>query len=1092
MVNLDEKAAERMKESADELRKDFDVLKKKMTEVDTAVDEDLARQISIIEGSFESLNLMLVDIMNQATDSLGERIKKELSGAANQMSESLAEELEQYKTQIEDLFDGLQGKNNEQAEYIKGCALELNDVLSATLSQQNKEYVIQLEDVGTRLKAILQENIDLTSADYASLKEKLNEFTEGVERHNNVLVETIRAQLDDIIKFVDSNLDIQSQEVNSTFEEISSSVQKVVSTVRDLDNQWAPKLEGIKTSFDDLKQETQNLFETNMSSFLQQVTNSNSEAGERISEKISEFKADLSLLSEKLDKEELSILDIQQNQIKELNDKFNAIVAELKDYTKTEIDSIAELFKTVSNESQELYGQTLGEKIGSIAAQFETVNQNANVCKDIILNLIKEHSGIITKNVEKETDIIVGTIVEHFSMLRDDQKDDVASLTSAIEGSISGYLVDTANDLKSYMDVKTDTSVIDAKIDTLRNELCKSADETTENISKLLEASVFSGTIDGLKSANEVLITSMTDKLNSQIQEFIKTNVSNKIDEKIGLLDKKFVDTIVDKYEEVKVLSTEYNKSFERISDSVSELLVKFKDSKDEINGNLKSLVGGINKSVDELKASFAELKAQILNKSFDEAFHTSVHNQISGIENLVKEQMGYIEDINELCCSNLPELTEMNALVKHGIQQSVNDLRERLENQGVSVAKELKDLKSDIITQFINVFNQISFVAEQEEILDIIQEKHSELITILSHIVTTVDGVETVKDNLAVVDNKIDTLKEDIDLINEKITSIMSSDGDIDYVYSLQDLESDIANLRIVLNEMKADNKSKEFEELISSTNNIYQIVETIKEQLPKFEIEEFKKDFNNLAEDIVSISTRTNKLILTSDESYKTLQDNLQDFKLVIDDLDERTKNFAHDAGIDKIDHKLGAINTMIQNGAKTNQVFNQVFEYLAEWVDRAGEQISSISDKVETLDDISQIKVMLEDLRAEANDSTESEELVKALEKIFSKQAKQISSLEAKIDKMIVNNNVSKKTKSDTKPLEDKMTKFLSAIEDKMLSQQDKINSLEIKLEEVVSLVDNKDTAQLTKKVGGMDRQLAKLNKSIEKIASNVVEK
>ena len=62
----------------------------------------------------------------------------------------------------------------------------------------------------------------------------------------------------------------------------------------------------------------------------------------------------------------------------------------------------------------------------------------------------------------------------------------------------------------------------------------------------------------------------------------------------------------------------------------------------------------------------------------------------------------------------------------------------------------------------------------------------------------------------------------------------------------------------------------------------------------------------------------------------------------------------------------------------------------------------------------------------------------------------------------------------------------------MEDKFVSQQDKINSLETKLEEVVSLVDNKDTAQLTKKVGGMDRQLAKLNKSIEKIASNVVEK
>ena len=62
----------------------------------------------------------------------------------------------------------------------------------------------------------------------------------------------------------------------------------------------------------------------------------------------------------------------------------------------------------------------------------------------------------------------------------------------------------------------------------------------------------------------------------------------------------------------------------------------------------------------------------------------------------------------------------------------------------------------------------------------------------------------------------------------------------------------------------------------------------------------------------------------------------------------------------------------------------------------------------------------------------------------------------------------------------------------IEDKISSQHDKINLLETKLEEVVSLADNKDTAQLTKKVSGMDRQLAKLNKSIEKIASNVVEK
>ena len=291
----------------------------------------------------------------------------------------------------------------------------------------------------------------------------------------------------------------------------------------------------------------------------------------------------------------------------------------------------------------------------------------------------------------------------------------------------------------------------------------------------------------------------------------------------------------------------------------------------------------------------------------------------------------------------------------------------------------------------------------------------------------------------------------------------------------------------------MKNSTSSKEFEDLVTSTNDIYKLVESLKTEMPKFEYDEFKKDFETLSEDIVSISTRTNKLILASDESNKSLQDNLQEFKLVINDLDERTRNFAHESGIDRLDNKLGAINTMIQNGAKTNQVFNQVFEYLAEWVDKAGEQITTISDKVETLDDIGQIKVMLEDLKAEAEDNSESTELIEALSNVFEKQAKRIASLEAKLDRVIVETTINNKnSKIDMTPLENTLNSFLVAIDDKMSSQQDKINSLESKLEEVMTKIDPKDTAQLTKKVGGMDRQIAKLNKSIEKIASHVVEK
>ena len=133
------------------------------------------------------------------------------------------------------------------------------------------------------------------------------------------------------------------------------------------------------------------------------------------------------------------------------------------------------------------------------------------------------------------------------------------------------------------------------------------------------------------------------------------------------------------------------------------------------------------------------------------------------------------------------------------------------------------------------------------------------------------------------------------------------------------------------------------------------------------------------------------------------------------------------------------------------------------------------------------------MLADLKAGAEDNTETVELIEALGAVFEKQTKRISSLEAKLDKIIVETTIhNQNNKLDLTPMEDTLNRFLVAMDEKISSQQAKIDSLEEKLAGALELLDGKDTAQLTKKVGGMDRQIAKLNKSIEKIASHVVEK
>ena len=1106
--NSDEKTTDGLKSNLEDIKSDFAELRNRFNDLDTSFDEDLARQVNIIEGSFESLNLMIVDVLNQGNEALGERIKKELSNASSLMGKTLSDKLDEYKVQIENLFETSKQNDIAQSEFITNKVSELNNLLNETLSVQNENSAKQIEDIASNLKDILSENIELTAADYESLKQKLTAFSEEIEKSNENLVNSLREELNDINKYFDSGLDIQAQEIKAGFEELSANLQKISSTFRENANDISEKVsllqslssenfndvkgiisEDIKPELINLNEKIQNVFEETSLNLISAFGNAETQITEELKTRIADFKEDFAALNNRLDKDEVSQMNLYQSQIKELASTFTSLAEDMKESAKAELSSAINVLSSSSKKAYVDLESSFDSNVTNILSaveeasqkdlrsteliadkileQAENIKQNSTLCKELITKLLNEQFEIVGKNIEKETDVIVSDLIEQFSLLKDFEKDELSSLLSSLEGSVAGYVLDAVNDLKSYFDVRTDSTVMNAKLDNLAKDLQASVEETSNNINKLLEVSVFSDAITDLKATNTVLIDTMAEKLNTQIQEFIKKNVSVSLGERINLFDKKFTDTITDKYEEIKLSASKNSERYDKIESSLHDVVSQINITKDEVKQNLNNIYDKINNSIDGLKSSFADLKAQILNKSFDEAFHASVKNQIRGIEELIENQSGYLEDISELCCNNLPELTEMNTIVKYGIQQSISDLKEKLENQEVNVSQELDSLKTDIITQFLNIFNQISFVTEQEEILDYIQEKHSELITILSHIVTTSDGVETVKDNLAVVDNKMDSLKEDIQLINEKITAIMSSEGDIDYVYSLQDLESDIANLRIVLNEMK--------------------------DNMPNFEAEEFRKEFASIAEDIVSISTRTNKLILASDESYKTLQDNLQDFRLVIDDLDERTRNFAQESGIDKMNQNLSSMNTMIKNSEKTNKAFNQVFEYLAEWIDKAGVQIADISDKVETLNDIGQIKVMLEDLKAESADNTENEELIEGLGTIFEKQAKRIASLEAKLDRMIVDNTInSKNNKIDLAPIEDTLNRFLVAIDGKMASQQQKIDSLESKLAETISLMDNKDTIQLTKKVGGMDKQLAKLNKSIEKIASNVVEK
>lgn len=1165
MKSLNDKAAQELSDKVDVILEDFSAVKSILEKVDENVDGDMTRQLSIIESNFESLVSQMTILFDKSDCALTNKINEEFSNVSERMQETITEKLEAYKLIIEETFDNLEQKAEAQSTYLQERISGLNSAMKSVWEEQSEDNAKQIEEIAEKLKAVLDENIKLTSIDYVALKNKLNEFAQNIEANNEGLTQSLKAQLDDITKYIDSVLELQAQEVAVKHDELASKLDDFGASLdsradgisKSIDVHSAENSEKFK-SISELENENKNLLCELKEALTSVVEESNAklesiaQVNSNNNALITKLEESLSVQKDEINSELTRFIAASKDVSSELNSSINEKLVDVKtelegyasankevaaeldasinkklDDVKTDFVSLSQAADTNRNLISDL-GDAIEEKadefksmvadlsagelkvldthINNLLEQIEAEKQNVQSCKTLIIEFLQKELNLLSKNIEKETDVVIGELVEQFDLLKASQADDVVNLTSRMEEVVNAHIYNGIEDLKSYLDIKTDSSVLSGKLDNLKIEMSSSVDDLISNLNKLLDAGAFTSAMSDFRLANEILVNSAVDRLNDKIENFINENIktigevltsdSKNIEDRLALFDKKFTDTVVDKYEEIKLISNKYNESFDSIKDSLNDVMSDFAGVRSSVNSKIDNLINAIkastdstNKEIKYLNDCFENLRSQISNKSFDEAFQASINKQIASLEALVSEQMNYIEDINDLCSSNLPDLTEMNTIVKHSILSSIEKFSDKLESMNVEevIDSGLKQFKSDIITQFLNIFNQISFVAEQEEILDFIQDKHDELVTILSHIVTTSDMVVDVKDDVAVVDNKIDALKDDIELINEKITSIISADGDIDYVYSLQDLESDIANLRLVLNEMKAKDYSQELDDLVTSTNDIYKLVESIKTELPN------RKDFEGIAEDIVSISTRTNKLILASDESYKTLQDNLHDFKLVINDLDERTRNFSQEAGLDKLDNKLNALNSMMVNGAKTNQVFNQVFEYLAEWVDNASVQINAISDRVETLDDIGQIKVMLADLKAEAEDNSESVELIEALGAVFDKQAKKISSLETKLDKIIVETTINNKNnKLDLSPMEDTLNKFLVAIDEKMSSQQDKINSLETKLASVCDLLDEKDTAQLTKKVGGMDRQIAKLNKSIEKIASHVVEK
>lgn len=1066
--------------------------------------EELKENIAFIKESYELSNKASASgVIESVVEASGEKILEKLEAVENKLFESQGELKTEISGLVENTIETSRDKVFEKFDAIEDRILEAQDNLKSDILGEIKENVnFAQESHNLSIRTLVADVVESTSEESRSqVFEKLSIIEDKILESQDNLREDLLEELKENTAFIKESYKNSTQSLTPDVVEsvVEASGEKVFEKLDIIE-------EKILESQDSLKENLLEEIKENMAFIregYQGITPSS--ALEEI-ESIAEASTEKVL--EKLETIESKILDAQDARKTALLDEIiqaqyeskTSLLDELKDSIDFIKDGLSSLSpKDADEEAKNKFNEEVSQKIEALQEDLKTISEE-------IENKISE-SEVSYKN---STQSLLSEVKTSFYEKVDDSLDELRSFLEVLEDkkdisldldNLKSELLDKFDDISYNLEKSVSSISIKDELQDLNSNFENSLDNLLVNIEeKLATSSENNQAIDDMANKTEE-ITRRIEELKNVIAEDVaeklagfelsresqQQDFSNSLEEiKTSLAEFKesytdlsvnsmmelsgFIVTIQDKVEGIQNKLDEFNfdEKFSNFETKIDELNLdeKFNNLQNELS-NL-DVSENIENSKNEIVKEFETInqKLDLLNLESD----SELEEEVKEIKRIVSAQNALLnkldesfklkESVKDSAESLLDELSgnlstsEEEALtsVKSEIQNILEKFEEKLDTltqstyisdsgevSQINIKGELSLLKEELLEGFVEFFNQISFVAEAEDIKDFVEEKSE---AIKSEIISKIENIsisggsegsniglgnikESLKDALgdnfdnilSSLDNNCFNIQSEIKEVKSHLQAVKNSlEDETEYSYTLQDVESDIAKIRLILKE----NSQPKVESSLSG--------------------------LDKLNEDIMSISTRTNKLLLNSDESYATLQANLDQLRNVVYQFEKKVKHLDNKESINKIEKRLEGLNKLMLSSVQSDKIFNQTFMYLAEWIDKADENIETIK------------KTMIK--------PTDLEKILDKFSKKFDQQQEKIKSLETKIEKL-----------TKTAPVKATKDTDLKTLVREVLSQ---VERPEFKVD-----------TKLSKKVDGIDRQLATLGKSIEKITSYVDE-
>lgn len=969
------------------------------------IQEKIGQYISSVENISKDTNLKLENSFEEVVslkDEIG-AVREKLNSFNDIKSETLDEYFSNVVDKIGEITSQIENYKSGMSENIKISMRENIDFVDKGLGYISTNLTDLKENQNNSRKEILEnleEKISEIKTEFSLVKtDVVNALTENGEN----LVKEFEGVKSALDKFSELDFEKFTDEMKN---QIQISYLNLIAEIKDELSQGSETYGKIEASYKDIVARVSGL-ETSVTDFTE-------ENFELVKNVINKIDANVSAVLEKnneISENWKSTIEELNNQIRENQKEYEHSLVNLLEQVEGTLDEKLltnqkdlqewisgilennEIVQILKDNSQETF-----DRLEALKMQVEegfVMNDSSQRVVESVKKVLGETIDTLNEkftSLDQKVDVIaMADNTELFDAI-DESSEKINSILNSVKTELDGVSVALA--AKDYEVVVKDCENIQFSLEQLHSKIDAIALNGSEE--KLDYVSVACKNIQDLLGEVQKKVASLEDdnanKISAFTEKFEKslTDLNTKVDvlamadnseleDLVATSTQKLQDSVTDLHTKVDVLAMADNSELEdlisdssqNLSDRIDELHSKVDILAADDNSYLEESIDDIRDLIQEQQSLFSTLDnsddkiakmLELLQDKVEALANTDVSeikDEIHSIKDLIEYQKEYFEKYTD---------DEKSQEISSHLQTLIGDISKIEKNVSeIDLEKNSQDIKDSVMTAILSAMDQVSFVEETEEIKDFVEEKTN-----------------------AINETLLDVKKQ---LTN--ISNAGNSDMDF-YSYSLQDVESDLAKLRLTLNELSANPSSNDEVGVISA--NIGRMAKSIEQLQADLKNKEadgaLQTDFEKLKEDILSLSVRTNKILLNSDNSQKFITDTLDDFTQKTTNLQDKLEDLANN----KLDARLSAIENTVKENASTSKRLQSVMTYLGEWMDGTTEAISNIQ---ETTAQASTVTEMIETLKSEIPNQAE---ILEAVEVKFEEQQAKIDNLEQKLEKAL----------------------------------------------------------------------------------------